>query len=112
MAGAAGEAAYVAQILVEATQLIFDRVNSSGKALTKADVFKALHEGVGALVPDSLQGLEKSVEDLQFGPLRENLLLQATAAVAGLDVTKIDHKALARPELGSALPHTAAALRR
>jgi hypothetical protein len=32
--------------------------------------------------------------------------------VAGLDVTKMDHEALSKPELGSALPSTAAALRR
>ena len=80
--------------------------------MRKADVFKALQEGVGTQVPNSLEGLEKSVEDLNFGPLRESVLLQVAAAVAGLDVTKIDHKALGRPELGAALPQTASALRR
>lgn len=95
----------------ETARLIFDRTNASGKALTKADVFKALHEGIGTQDPKSLDGLEKSVEDLAFGQLRENLLLQAAAAVAGLDVTKMDHKALSNPELGNALPHTASALR-
>ena len=96
----------------ETARLIFDRVNSSGKALTKADVFKALQEGVGSQEPNSLDGLKKSVADLAFGSLPENLFLQAAAAVAGLDVTKIDHKALSRPELGAALPRTAAALRK
>lgn len=96
----------------ETARLIFDRVNSSGKALTKVDVFKALHEGVGAQQPNSLEGLERSVDELGFGPLRESIFLQAAAAVAGLDVTKIDHKALSRPELGAALPHAANALRK
>lgn len=96
----------------DTARLVYDRVNRAGKALTKADVFKALQEGVGSQEPNSLAGLEKSVEDIGFGSLRDNLLLQAAAAVAGLDVTKIDHRALARPELGDALPRTAAALRK
>lgn len=96
----------------ETARLIFDRTNATGKQLTKADVFKALHEGLGAQQPSSLEGLEKSVEDLGFGPLGDTLFLQAAAAVAGLDVTKMDHEALSKPELGSALPSTAAALRR
>lgn len=95
----------------ETARLIYDRVNSSGKALTKADVFKALHEGIAAQSPNTLEGLDRSVKDLGFGPLRESLFLQAAAAVAGLDVTKIDHHALARPELGAALPGVAPALR-
>lgn len=93
-------------------RLIFDRTNASGKPLRKAEVFKALHEGFGTQNPNSLEGLEKSVEDLGFGQLRDNLFLQTAAAVAGLDVTKMDHKALSNPELGSALPQTAAALRK
>lgn len=96
----------------ETARLIFDRVNSSGKRLKKADVFKALHAGLATQEPNSLEGLQGSVADLGFGTLRENLVLQAAAAVAGLDVTKIDHRALSRPELGAALPPTAHALRR
>jgi hypothetical protein len=96
----------------ETARLIFDRTNASGKSLTKAEVFKGLHEGLQAQRPNSLEGLEKSVEDLGFGPLRDNLFLQAAAAVAGLDVTKMDHGALSSPALGAALPATAAALRK
>lgn len=95
----------------ETARLIYDRVNSSGKKLTKADVFKALHEGFGSQHPNTLAGLERSIEDLRFGPLRDTLYLQAAAAVAGLDVTKIDHAALSKPALGTALPNTAPALR-
>jgi hypothetical protein len=95
----------------ETARLIFDRTNASGKPLTKSEIFKALHEGKTSQQPNSLEGLEKSVEDLGFGELRDQLLLQATAAVAGLDVWKIDHQALSRPELASALARTAPALR-
>lgn len=95
----------------ETARLIFDRTNATGKALTKGDVFKALHEGINSQVPNSLEGLQDSVADLDYGTLRENIYLQAAAAVAGLDVTKMDHEALAKPELGAALPNTAAALR-
>lgn len=105
--------AYVVVADAEDTaRLIFDRTNASGKSLKKSEVFKALHAGIGAQEPNSLDGLEKSVEDLGFGQLRDNLFLQAAAAVAGLDVTKMDHKALSKPELGSALPKTASALRK
>lgn len=95
----------------DTARLIFDRTNATGKSLTKADVFRALHEGIASQEPDSIEGLQKSVEDLGFGPLRENVLLQAAAAVAGLDVTALDHEALSNPNLGKALPDTAAALR-
>ena len=96
----------------ETARLIFDRTNTTGKPLSKADVFRALHEGIGSQRPNSLEGLQQSVADLQFGSLRENLFLQAAAAVAGLDVTRMDHEALSRPELGAALPDAASALRK
>ena len=95
----------------ETARLIFDRTNATTRSLTKADVFKALHEGLGSQEPNSLEGLKESVADIGFGPLRENLYLQAAAAVAGLDVTKMDHETLANPDLRAALPDAAAALR-
>jgi hypothetical protein len=104
--------AYIVTAEAEDTaRLIFDRTNASGKRLTKGEIFKALHEGKTSQQPNSLDALEKSVEALGFGELQERLLLQATAAVAGLDVWKIDHQALSRPELASALSRTAPALR-
>ncbi len=102
----------VASEAEDVPRLIFDRTNATGKPLSKAEVFKGLHEGLRSQSPNSLEGLEKSVEDIGFGQLRDNLLIQSAAAVVGLDVTKIDHRALSSPELGAALPLTSAALRR
>lgn len=96
----------------ETARLIYDRVNSSGKRLSKEEVFKGLQEGMALQSPNTLEGLKRSIEDLQFGPLRESLFLQAATAVAGLDVTHIDHETLSRRELGDSLPVTAPALRK
>jgi len=92
-------------------RLIFDRTNSTGKELSKTDVFRALQEGLKSQQPNSLDELQRSVEDLEFGKLRDDLYLQAAAAVADLDSTQLDHGALANPAMGKALPRTAAALR-
>lgn len=96
----------------ETGRLIFDRTNATGKPLTKGDVFKALHEGLGSQRPNTLEGLKESVADLEFGPLRDELYLQTAAGLAGFDVTKMDHETLASRELGATLPETAEALRK
>lgn len=96
----------------ETASLIFDRTNSTGQRLDKAEVFKALHAGRTSQEPSTVEGLAKSVEDLEFGPLDQDVYLQATVAVAGLDVTRIDHALLSRSELREALEPAAAALRR
>lgn len=64
---------------------IFERTNSSGKRLTEADVFDALHGARGAEEPTSFEALARSLEDLRFGEIEESLLYRALLAIHGFD---------------------------
>jgi hypothetical protein len=90
---------------------IFDRLNSSGKALTAAQVFNALHGGAGE-EPKSLAALAEKLLDLRFGRLDEDLLLTTLMAIRGLDVTRAKLEQAHDPRLEGALPESEAALRR
>ncbi len=103
--------AYVVETLdEEVLRQIFDRSNSSGKALTASEVFDALH---GALTPDepsSLRGVAAELRSLDFGQIDEDLVLRALLAVRGKDPAR-GFRQIAREDVPEAITETASALR-
>lgn len=80
--------AYVVENAEEsAVAIVFDRLNTSGKPLKRADVFRAIERATSS-EPGRLEELQKQVRALAFGELRAETVLQAVMAVAGHDVTK------------------------
>ena len=65
---------------------IFDRLNTFGRRLTRAEVFQALHAALGEKEPHDLTDLVDEVAGLGFGLLREDTVLRAVLAVRGGDV--------------------------
>jgi hypothetical protein len=90
---------------------IFDRLNGSGKPLTSAQVFNALHGGAGE-EPNSLKALADHLMSLRFGRLGEDLLLRVLFAIRGLDVTRALLEQAHDPRLEGALPDSERALER
>lgn len=90
---------------------IFDRLNGSGRPLTSAQVFNALHGGTGA-EPNSLKALADELTHLQFGRLDEDLLLTILFAIRGLDVTRGLLEQARDPRLEGALVDSKDALKR
>ena len=70
------------QLVIE----VFERLNSTGKKLTRAEVFQALD--TGNQVEPSLRGLEARISPLGFGAIPVSVLQQTVAAVAGADITE------------------------
>ncbi|MCY1076475.1 DUF262 domain-containing protein [Archangium lansingense] len=105
--------AYIVEADAEETlRIIFERLNSTGKALSKADVFHSLHGGLSREQPSDLRSLSRSLEEMEFGTIEEEWLLKAVLSIEGLDITrdfrsqfKGDH------DLKSALRQTERALR-
>jgi hypothetical protein len=64
---------------------IFDRMNTFGQSLTKAEVFQALHAANDGSKPADLRTLVEEVRDLGFGSLQEDTVLRAVLAVRGGD---------------------------
>lgn len=104
--------AYIVDAEESTVRVIFDRMNSTGKALKKQEVFQALH---GDLQKDQPQSLEMLVTDLRkegFGDLDRDWALKALLAVAGRDVSRDFRRELDRvPDLGEAFSATERALR-
>lgn len=69
-------------------RVIFERLNSAGKPLRKADVFNALHGDTEKAQPSDLRDLARSLETLGFGALDQQWLLKAVLAIRGLDITR------------------------
>jgi len=67
---------------------IFDRINSTGKTLTRAEVFDALHGSKGAGSPGSLEEIAEDLSQLGFGSLEEKLILRALLALRGKDPSR------------------------
>lgn len=72
----------------EVPRVIFERLNSAGKSLTKAEVFNALHGANDGKRPSDLQALSESLKGMGFGTVEEQWLLKAVLAVRGLDITR------------------------
>jgi hypothetical protein len=73
-----------------ALRQIFDRLNSTGKPLTKAEVFNALHSGFTTDVVDSLPAIGLVTAKLGFGALADELALRCVLAYRGGDVFRTD----------------------
>lgn len=72
----------------EVLRVIFGRLNSAGKPLTRAEVFDALHGTRNEGQPSDLRALSEKLRELGFGTLDEKLLLKSVLAVRGLDINK------------------------
>lgn len=96
----------------EVLRVIFGRLNSAGKPLTRAEVFNALHGTRDEEQPSDLQALSERLRELGFGTLEEKWLLKSVLAVRGLDIHK-DFKQQLQGEgsLPEALKQTEQALR-
>ncbi|HEX8822480.1 MAG TPA: DUF262 domain-containing protein [Archangium sp.] len=105
--------AYIVEADAEETlRIIFERLNSTGKALSEADVFHSLHGGLSREQPSDLRALSRSLEKMEFGTLDEEWLLKAVLAIEGLDITRDFRSQLDRGhDLTSALRQTERALR-
>lgn len=65
---------------------IFHRVNSAGRRMTAAEVFRALHAALGEGDPGDLRSLVDEIGALGFGAPREDTVLRCVLAVRGGDV--------------------------
>jgi uncharacterized protein DUF262 len=90
---------------------IFDRINSTGKGLSGAEIFEALHPARGARRPSSLKDVVDSLRELGFGTLEPEDVLPALLAVHGKDPAK-DFRQISAEETFGALAEVAAVLRR
>ncbi len=90
---------------------IFDRINSTGKTLERAEVFDALHGSRGGEFPGSLHDIAESLIRLGFGRLEETLILRALLALRGKDPSR-GFRQIDRADVPVALRETAAGLRR
>lgn len=68
---------------------VFDRVNSAGKPISRAQVFHALFGGDEDLA--SPASVVSELEDLNFGTLEENRIVQSLLALRGGDVQRDIH---------------------
>lgn len=69
---------------------IFDRTNSSGKPISRAQVFHALFATTGT--PGSPLSVIRSLDRLTFGQLEENRIVQSLLAIRGGDVQRDLHE--------------------
>ncbi|MGI8757282.1 MAG: DUF262 domain-containing protein, partial [Acidimicrobiales bacterium] len=65
---------------------IFHRVNSAGRRMTSAEVFRALHAATGEGARGDLQSLTDEIGALGFGTPRQDTVLRCVLAVRGGDV--------------------------
>ncbi|MFJ6214757.1 DUF262 domain-containing protein [Streptomyces sp. NPDC092296] len=67
---------------------IFDRMNTFGKRLTRAEVFEALHSVPDAGEPSGLEDLRSRLTGLGFGTLTTQTVMQSVMAVRGGQVDR------------------------
>lgn len=75
-----------------ALRVIFDRLNSTGKPLRKAEVFHALHSGMSRTQPNDLQAIAAVPAELGFGALDDQLALRCVLAYRGGDIYREDFR--------------------
>lgn len=73
-----------------ALRQIFDRLNSTGKPLTRAEVFHALHSGLAGDEPNDLRAIGGAPAHLGFGSFEERLALRCVLAFRGGDIFRED----------------------
>jgi hypothetical protein len=71
---------------------IFRRMNDTGKPLTKAQVFSALHSGMAGDEPLDLRGLGGVPAELGYGTLDDRLALRCVLAYRGGDIFREDFR--------------------
>ncbi|MBQ0893004.1 DUF262 domain-containing protein [Micromonospora sp. U56] len=71
---------------------IFTRMNTTGKRLTKSEVFQALHAGAVGDELSSLHGLGQVPATLGFGALDDRLALRCVLAYRGGDIFREDFR--------------------
>lgn len=69
---------------------IFSRMNTTGKPLTKPEVFHALHSSMTPGPPASLAALGRKTGELDFGAIGERLALRCLLAFRGGDIFRED----------------------
>ncbi|WKU04806.1 DUF262 domain-containing protein [Micromonospora sp. HUAS LYJ1] len=92
---------------------IFTRMNTTGKRLTKSEVFQALHAGVVGDQLASLHELGQVPATLSFGTLDDRLALRCVLAYRGGDIFREDFRQEFEPDSdpGETLREVAARLR-
>jgi hypothetical protein len=71
---------------------IFRRMNDTGKPLTKAEVFHALHSGLSGDEPADLRSVGAVTAQLGFGTLDDRLVLRCVLAFRGGDIFREDFR--------------------
>jgi hypothetical protein len=74
----------------QALRQIFDRLNGTGKPLSKAEVFHALHSGLAGDEPSDLRTIGAVAANLNFGAFDERLALRCVLAYRGGDIFRED----------------------
>lgn len=95
----------------EVLRRIFDRINSTGKALRQAEVFDALHGGRSTAAPSSLHQIADEIDALGFGRPEEKLVLRALLALRRKDPSR-GFRQVESQEVPAALRDTAEGLKR
>lgn len=67
---------------------IFERLNTSGKALRSAEVFSALFSVSDEMEPSGLQALAASTEAFGFGRLSDSILMQTVLSIRADDMAR------------------------
>lgn len=67
----------------KALREIFDRMNTFGKALKRAEIFQALHSAPLDVQPSDLEALRERVSAQRFGDFTAQTLMQSVMAVRG-----------------------------
>jgi len=74
----------------EVLRHIFRRSNESGKPLTAADVFDAIHGARGTKEPTDFKAVARSLETLGFGVPDGKVIYRALRAIQGLDPARAE----------------------
>lgn len=72
----------------QALREIFDRMNTFGKTLKRAEIFQALHSTPLDVQPSDLDALRDRVTALDFGDFNPQMLMQSVMAVRGGQVDR------------------------
>jgi Protein of unknown function DUF262 len=77
----------------KALRIIFDRLNNTGKPLSKAEVFHALHSGMSPSQPTDLRAIGSVPAEMGFGAFDDQVALRCVLAYRGGDIYREDFAA-------------------
>lgn len=96
----------------QALREIFDRMNTFGKRLKRAEIFQALHSAPLDVQPSDLEALRERLRALEFGDFTSQILMQSVMAMRGGKVDRdFRHEFENDEDLHSAFSATEKALR-